>query len=223
MKREHILITNFNGNPNVGLYGFANDKYCLIGREVPEKLYKKIEEILDVKVIPITIAGTSLIGVFLNGNNKTLLVPNIIFENEIEILRKNKIKYNIMNTKYTCLGNNMVINDNGAIISPDYGSREINQINDSLGVNMISSKIANHKTVGSLIAHNKKGLLCHNDLNENDAKTLKKILRLKITTGTINMGNPFIRSGILCNSKGMIIGDFSGGPEIMNAEEALFK
>jgi len=46
---------------------------------------------------------------------------------------------------------------------------------------------------------------------------------LNITTGTVNMGNPFVGSGILCNDKGFVIGDMSGGPEIMNAEEALMK
>ena len=35
-KRRHVIVTNFNSNPNVGLYGYATDKYCLIGTEVPE-------------------------------------------------------------------------------------------------------------------------------------------------------------------------------------------
>ena len=35
------------------------------------------------------------------------------------------------------------------------------------------------------------------------------------------MGVPFIGSGILANSHGFVIGDASGGPEIVNADEAL--
>ena len=35
------------------------------------------------------------------------------------------------------------------------------------------------------------------------------------------MGVPFIGSGIVCNNHGFIIGDASGGPEIVNADEAL--
>jgi len=41
------------------------DKYCLLGVEVPEKYHEKIAEVLNVPVIPLTIGGTSLIGVFL--------------------------------------------------------------------------------------------------------------------------------------------------------------
>lgn len=223
MKREHVLITSFNSNPNVGLYGYVNDKYCLIGSEVPEKLYKKIEEILDVKVIPITIAGTSLIGVFVNGNSKKLLVPNIIFPHERAILERNKISYTIINTKYTCLGNNMIITEKGGIISNDYGVKEIKQLNESLGFDVVKTKIANHNTLGSLAVHNKRAILCHQNVLDDEAKILKKVLNLNVYTGTVNMGSPFVGAGILCNSKGMIIGDLSGGPEIINADQALFK
>lgn len=222
MKREHVLIANFNGNPNVGLYGYANDKYCLIGREVPEKLHKKIEETLNVKLITMTIAGTSLLGVFLNGNNKVLLVPSIAFPQELEILDKHKIKYKVIDTKYTCLGNNMIINDKAALISNEYGARESKQVSDALGFDMVQAKIANHSILGSLAVLNKNGILCHHDILESEAKVLKKVFKLEIHTGTVNMGTPFVGSGILCNSKGMIIGDLSGGPEIINADQALF-
>lgn len=223
MKREHVLIANFNNNPNVGLYGYATDKYCLIGREVPETLHKKIAEVLSVKTISMTIAGTSLLGVFLNGNNKILLVPSIVFPQELELLKKHKIKYKVIDTKYTCLGNNMIITDNAGIISKDYGVRESRQISEALGFDVIIAKIANHNTLGSLAVHNKNGILCHHDILESEAKLLKKVLKVEINTGTVNMGNPFVGSGILCNSKGMIIGDASGGPEILNADQALFK
>jgi translation initiation factor 6 len=223
MKRNHAFITNFNSNPNVGLYGYATDKYCLIGREVPEKLHKEISEALNVKLIPMTIAGTSLLGVFLNGNNKMLLVPSIVFPQELELLDKHKIKYTVINSKYTCLGNNMIITDKVGIISTDYGVKESKQLFDALGFKVIQAKIASHNTLGSLAVHNNNGMLCHHDILESEAKLLKKALKIEINTGTVNMGNPFVGSGILCNSKGMIIGDASGGPEIVNADQALFK
>jgi translation initiation factor 6 len=223
MKRDHALITNFNSNPNVGLYGYANDKYCLIGREVPEKLHKQMAEVLNVKLIPMTIAGTSLLGVFLNGNNKILLVPSIAFPQELQLLDKHKIKYKVIDSKYTCLGNNMIITDKAGIISNEYGIRETKQLSDALGFDVITAKIANHNTLGSLAVHNKNGMLCHHDILESEAKLLKKVLKVEINTGTVNMGNPFVGSGILCNSKGMVIGEASGGPEIVNADQALFK
>ena len=220
-RRDHVLITNFNANPNVGLYGFANDKYCLVGRDIPEKLIPKIEEVLDVKVIPMTIAGTSLLGIFLSGNNKCLLVPKIVFPQELEILDNNKIKYKVVDTKLTCLGNNIICNDKGCLVSSEYGERDIKQIKEALKIDVVKTKIADLNTIGSLAVHTKKSIICHHDIMEHEAELIKKILKVEVFTGTINMGVPFIGSGVLCNSKGFIIGDASGGPEIVNIDQNL--
>jgi len=220
-KRNHVLVTNFNSNSNVGLYGYATDKYCLLGRDVPEKLFKEIEEVLDVPIIVMSIAGTSLLGIFLSGNKNCLLVPKIAFPNELEILDKYKIKYKLIDTKLTCLGNNIICSDKGCVVSDEYGERELKTFKDALKVDVVRTKIAELSTIGSLAAHTKKGLLCHHEILEHEAKLLKKILKVEIFTGTVNMGVPFIGSGILCNNHGFIIGDASGGPEIVNADEAL--
>jgi len=219
--RDHILITNFNSNPNVGLYAYATDKYCLIGREVPEKEAKEIAEILDVPIIQMTIAGTSLLGIFLAGNRNCLLVPSVAFIQELEILAKHKIKYKVLDTKLTCLGNNMICNNHGALISNDYGERELKFIKDALKVDVVRAKIASMNTIGSLAVHTKKGMLCHHDILEHEAELITKIMKVKIGTGTVNMGVPFVGSGIIANNHGFIIGDASGGPEIMNADETL--
>jgi len=219
--REHVLITNFNGNPNVGLYGFATDKFCLLGRDAPEKLHAKISEVLDVPIIMMSIAGTSLVGIFVNGNKNCLIIPKIAFPQELEILDKHKIKYRLIDTKFTCLGNNIICNDKGCIVSNEYGEKEIKQIKDALKVDVVKSKIAELNTLGSLAVHTKKRLLCHHEILEQEAEIIKKVLKVEVYTGTINMGVPFIGSGVLCNNKGFIIGDASGGPEIINVDESL--
>ena len=221
ISREHVLVCNFNSNPNIGLYGYANDKYCLLGSDVAEKMIPKIEEALNVKAIRLTIAGTSLLGVFLVGNNKCLLVPHIAFPQELEILDKHKIKYKVINTKFTCLGNNIICNDVGCLISKDYGARESKQIMDALGVKVEYAEIAELNTIGSLAVHSKSAMLCHHEILEHEAELVKSVMKLEVFTGTVNMGVPFIGSGIICNKHGFIIGDASGGPEIVNADRCL--
>ena len=159
IKRRHVIVVNFNSNPNVGLYGYATDKYCLIGTEVPDNLIDDISEVLDVPVIKMNIAGTSLIGVFLSGNKNCLLVPKIAFENELAILDKHKIKYRLLDTKLTCLGNNMICNDKGCLVSSEYGEKEIKIIRDALKVDVVKTQIAELNTLGSLAVHTKKGIL----------------------------------------------------------------
>ncbi|NTV24352.1 MAG: translation initiation factor 6, partial [Nanoarchaeota archaeon] len=44
----HILMTNYQGNPNIGLFCYATDKYCLVPRAMDAKLKKEISEVLQV-------------------------------------------------------------------------------------------------------------------------------------------------------------------------------
>ncbi len=217
----HILTTNINGNPNLGLVGDCNNDYCLVGKEVPESRAEKIGQALKVPVHRINICGTSLLGVFLAGNSKMLLVPHIAFDDEIEELNKLGIKHTIIKTDLTALGNNLLCNDKGCLANPDFSANVKKQIRQALDVTLHPGVIADLNIVGSLAVLNSKGCLVHQDITKAEEKEIKGLLGLNCITGTVNMGNPFIKSGVLCNDKGFVIGDQSGGPEITNADEAL--
>jgi translation initiation factor 6 len=216
-----VLKTNFTGNPNVGLYGYCNDSYCLLGREVPARKAKQVGRVLDVPVHQVTICGTSLIGVFVTGNSQMLLVPEIAFDYELKQLDKLKIDYTIIRSKSTALGNNLLCNDKGCLANPDFSADQKKRIRQALGVALKPGKIAGLGTVGSLAVLNSKGCIVHRDITRAEARYIEDLLGLRCTPSTINMGSPYIRSGVLCNDKGFIVGDASGGPEITNIEQEL--
>lgn len=213
----HILTANYQQNPNIGLFCYTNDKYCLVPHGFPKKL--KFEEVLKVPVYELRAAGTSLLGVFFAGNNDVLLVPNIMFESELKELERFKIKYSIIDSELTALGNNLLIGKS-CIANPEY-SKEIRVIEKKLKIPVKEGKIAELNIVGSLAALNNMGCLVSPDIKPFEQKFLENNLKLKIATGTVNFGSPYLSSGLICNSNGFIVGDISGGPEIQNADEAL--
>lgn len=217
----HVIKTNFNGNVNIGLYVYVTEGYCLAGPDVPDEQVKKMQKAFDVPVHKITIAGTGLIGVFLAGNSNSLLVPKIAFDAELKKLDNLNIKYSIIDTDLTALGNNVLCNDKGALVNPEFTDKAIKQIEKALKVNVKKSKIAGLGTVGSLAAFNDKGCLVHRDAEDFELDLVEQTLGVEVTIGTVNFGSPYIRSGVAVNSKGFIIGDISGGPEIQNADIAL--
>jgi translation initiation factor 6 len=218
---RHLDRLSINGNPNIGLYGYATDKYCLISHEVSEQQEDIIHKILKVPVHRISIAGTSMIGAFCAGNNSMLLVPGIIFDHEIRQLKKLNIPFTIIETKLTALGNNIVVNDNGCMINPGYLKDAQKAIEKALNVPVNMGKISGFENVGSLAAVNDKGCYVHNEISDHELKALQDLLNVDIDTGTINMGNPYLRSGILANSFGLIVGELSSGIEIAQADRAL--
>lgn len=215
------IMMSFNNNPNVGLYGFVTEKFALVGREVSKDAIKELERILKVPVHSISIAGTSFIGVFIVGNTKKILVPSITFESELKVLDKLKIKYEVFETDLTCLGNNIALNEHGAFVNPDFSDQEIKKLENIFKVPVKRINIADSETPGACMVINKDKALIHRDISKEDTKLVEKTLKVKTVSGTINMGVPQVKSGILCNGKGMIIGTISGPAEIMNAEEGL--
>lgn len=217
----HILVENIHGNPNIGLYGFANDSFCLLGKEVPEALARKVEDILHVPTHRITICGTSLIGVFCAGNNKKVLLPEIAFKDELTELDRLHIPYEVIKTKLTALGNNILCNDHAALVNPDYSADVKKRIRLALNVKLRPGTIAGVPTVGSCGAGNRSGLYLHRDIEDDELDMITGVFNVPCETGSVNLGSPYVRSGIICNSNGFVVGDKSGGPEITLIDEAL--
>ena len=216
-----VLVTNFNGNPNIGLYLFATEEYCIAGLDVPIASVHEIKKALKVPVYHLNLAGTSMVGVFCAGNSNKLLVPDLLFEKELSKLDKLKIDYEVIKTYLTALGNNILCNDHGALVNEEFSDAEKKAIKEALGVPLKTGKLAELDTVGSLGVLNKNGGLVHTDATANEIQHIKDLLKINCETGTVNMGNPFLKSGIVCNNKGVVIGDKSGGPELAYIAELL--
>jgi translation initiation factor 6 len=219
--REHVLIANFNANPNVGLYAFASDSFCLASYMVPEKLFQKLSEVLNVPLHRTNMAGTSMLGAFCAGNSHSLLIPPIAFDDELSVLKKAGIKFEIINTHLTALGNNIICNDHGAIVSPELEDEAIKQIESALKVKAIRATIAALDNVGSLASVNNKYGIISIDSTDEEIKLIESHLKIKLTRGTLGMGLPYISSSLLLNSNGFIVSDRSSGIEIADADAAL--
>jgi len=217
----HVLKMDFNGNPNIGLYAYANEKFCLVGKDISAENAKKIAKVLGVPVHRITMCGTSLIGVFVTGNSKCILVPSIAFEEELAVLDKLKIDYKVLETKLTALGNNILVNDKGCLVNPDFSKEERAKISEAFGVDVKKGKIAGLDIVGACATYNDKGIVIHRDIISKEADAVTELLGLECTNGTVNMGSPYVKSGLIVNSKGFIVGNLSSGPEIQFVDEGL--
>ena len=101
MKVKSLLL---KGDSNVGLHVYPTNDYVLVGVELSDSEKKDFEEVFQAPVHKLTVAGTSLLGVFLTGNNKKLLVPSIIFDSEKKVLDDLGIDYDIFLTEHTCCG-----------------------------------------------------------------------------------------------------------------------
>jgi len=220
-KNKHMDKATINKSPNIGLYALATDNYCLVPYQTLPEEIQKITDILKVPVHKISIAGTDLIGVFCAANNNVLLVPEIIYDNEERELKKLNIPYKIIKTFHTALGNNILTNDEACFVSDEFSADTKKIIRQALGTILRPGTIGGVPVVGSSAVLNDKGMLIHRDASRDEISYLKDTFKLPLDIGTVNMGSPYIKSGILINKNGYLIGNTSGGPEIQRADYAL--
>ena len=207
----HIARTNFSGDPNLGVYGLATDRYALIG------CTDKHTNVLGEKVFQISVCDTSLTGLFLAGNSSKIIVPHIAEKYEIDTLKK-IADVLVLKTDYTALGNLVLMNDKGCLISVLLKKNQ-DVIEKFLGLPTDVAKIAGMHIIGSAAVCNNKGCLVSPSAKEKDMEKIEDVLGVKTDVGTVNFGSQFVRSGIIVNSHGCLAGDMTSGPELSRMDE----
>ncbi len=213
-----FIRTYFNGDPNIGLYGFATDRYCLLGNH--PKHAQKMEEILKTKIKSVQIAGTELVGIFAAGNSNGIILTKIADAREKRYIKK-ALGINILTikSKDTAIGNLVLCNDKGCIISGKLKKYE-RQIAETLSCETAAGRIAGLHIVGSAAVATNKGCLCHRESAEDELKMIEEILKAKADIGSVG-GSPFVKAGIIANSHGVVVSDEATGPELQRIDEVF--
>lgn len=216
----NFFRTTFNGDPNIGLLSRATEKVCLLGSNVSEKAMKRMEETLGVKVHTCTLAGTDLIGIFCSCNSNGIVVTKLAEKHELAVLKKLFGKVAVIDSKETAIGNLVMCNDNGCVISPKLKKFK-EQIAECLGCKVDIGTLAGFDIVGSTGMASNVGCLCHSGASEDELKKVESLLKVRTDIGTVAYGTPYIKAGVIVNSKGIIISESSTGPELGRADEVF--
>ena len=112
-------------------------------------------------------------------------------------------------------------NDNGAVIHPGASECFGKAVAETLGVEIVTSSIGGLPYVGSLAVATNKGVLAHHFITDHERAVIEKTLKVPVEPGTINGGVPYIRAGLLANTKGAVVGPLTSGPELMAITRSL--
>ncbi len=210
------------GNTNIGVYIFANNKVALVPPRVPNHVKRKIGDVLGVEVIEARVAGSPLLGIFLAGNDKGLLVPRIIADDELSAIKEAGIPVKVFPGKFTALGNVILTNNTSALLHPDLSDNEVRCIVEALRVDKYArGTIAGIPTVGSAAVITDKGGAVHPDVEDEELRNLEKFFGVSVDIATVNFGVAFIKTGLVANNYGALVGEKTTGPEIMRIMKAL--
>ncbi len=210
------------GNASIGVYSVATDKMVIIPPQAPVNKAERLQEWLKAKVIRTTIGQSVLIGALTCANSNGIVLPHFVREEEVEAVKSaSDFNMSVMETRKTAYGNLILANDHGALVDPRIKRRDLRRIGDALGVEVVPGEIAGLPYVGSLATATNRGVLAHPLLREDEEKVLKDVLGVEVDVGTINCGIPYVGTGLIGNTRSVVAGTITTGPELFIIGQAL--
>ena len=209
-------------SPNVGLFLRTNDDTLLMPFGFADTKSKKLKEYLDIeKIIHVSIAGTRLIGPMMVMNNKGILLPSTASDEEIHILKQTGLNVERLKSKFTAIGNLILANDKGAVVSTLFQDEVEPDIRDILGVRVEKMSIGGYVQVGSMVVATNAGAVVHPQASDGEISKISDTLGVEVEPATVNGGSPFVSSGIIANFSSAIVGSLTTGPELIMVSRAL--
>ncbi|MFB6207898.1 MAG: translation initiation factor IF-6 [Candidatus Nanohaloarchaea archaeon] len=206
---------NYLGNTNIGFYAVIAGDQAVFPPEFKQK------DGFETDYAETYLAKTRLVGLFAAGNSNCILVPDIVTEREMDKLDESGIDYRVIDSNDTALGNLILANDSGAVISPRLEAHQ-DEIEEALDVEVKVAEIAGIPSPGACGVANSHGVLLHRDTSEEEAELVRDVLEVEeVDIGTVNMGSPYIGSGLLANDSMILVGEDTTGPETGRIDRTL--
>jgi translation initiation factor 6 len=201
-------LLDYYGDANIGFYGRASDKIFISSFD------EDFSNILKTPSKRVNIGVTEFVGLLTAMNSNGIILPFIVREEEIKEIKKLGLDVLVLKEKFTALGNLIVTNDKGAIVSELISKKNLKAIEDVLKVEVVQASLVNSKIVGSVCFATNKGAILHREASDEDVELVKDVLKVEVERGSVNFGSPFVASGIIANSYGALIGSKTSGYEL---------
>ncbi len=220
--RFEVYKLNLFGNPNIGVYMLATDKYVIVSEGITREEEEVIESVLRPRVLlKATVLGTRLVGVLMAGNSNGLLLPGGA-EEEVPLFEKELgVAVGVLPSRHNAVGNIIVANDKAGLAHPGLEDQALKAASEILGVELHRRDIAGVTTVGSAIVVTNRGAVVHPDASDEEIEELSRIFGVPVEPGTVNFGMELVRTGLVANSYGALVGEETSGPEIARIQTAL--
>lgn len=210
------------GSPYVGLYCISTENLAIVPLGLTRKKVEGFRETLSVDVCATDIGGCRLVGALVAANSYGVAVPHFIEEEELRRIKEvTDLNVQVMREKRTALGNLVLVNDKGAVVDPRLPNSTIKMLSDVFNVEVVKGEIYGLPCIGVFAIATNNGVLSHPSIREDEKRKLQEVLKVPVGTGTVSGGVPYVRTGLIANSRGAVVGSNTTGPELMAITRAL--
>jgi len=212
--------TLFAGSPYLGVYVRVCDDFAILPDDTPASLERDIARVLGVRTIRTTVQECEVVGALVAANSKGIVVGG-----EVDAHERSRLEgiapLTFVAHRQNAMGNNILANDSGALVHPEFSDTAVSNIGRALGVRVERGTIAGLGTVGMAAVATNRGVVVHPRATEKEARFVSELLQVPVHRSTANFGVPIVGACIVANSKGIIVGRPTTPVEVVHIQEGL--
>ncbi|MGB6500553.1 MAG: translation initiation factor IF-6 [Thermoplasmata archaeon] len=212
--------TLFAGSPYLGVFVRAGDRAVVVPPSTPGALERELTRVLGVPPIRTTVCDSEVVGALITGNSKGFIVGDAL-----DLLERRALEsigpVTVVADRRNATGNNVLANDFGALVHPEFTDSAISAVAAALGVETARGTVAGLGTVGMAGIATNKGVVLHPKATDREAALAEKVLRVPVHRSSANFGVPVVGACVVANSRGLVVGRPTTPVEIVHLQEGL--
>jgi translation initiation factor 6 len=208
------------GSPYLGVYFRVAEEVALVPPSTPGPLRRELERALAVRVEPVTVSESELLGALLAMNSNGILVGD-----RIDPVEKRRLEsaapVTEIRVRQNALGNNVLVNDRGALVHPDLSEEAVRAIGQALRVPVVRGTLAGLGTVGMAGSATNRGAVVHPKATGEELEAASAALGVPVHRSTANFGVAVVGACLVANSKGLLTGTLTTPVELVHLQEGF--
>jgi translation initiation factor 6 len=212
--------TLFGGSPYLGVYLRVGERAALAPPDLPVAVERDLHRLLGVRSVRTTVFDSEVVGALVAANSHGVVVGDEPDDEERDALATFG-PVSVVTTRQNAMGNNVLANDTGALVHPEFSNSAVEAIGRALHVPATRGTIAGLGTVGMLGVATNKGVVVHPKATEREATILRDLLGVPVHRSTANFGVPVVGACVVANSSGFLVGLPTTPVEIVHLQDGL--
>jgi len=212
--------TLYGGSPYLGVYLRVGETAALVPPTAHGPIEREVERTLGVRVVRTNVADSEVVGALVALNSNGLVVGDELDHRERRTLEAFG-RVSVVRHRQNAMGNNVLANDRGALVHPEFPDAAVAAISEALGVPARRGTIAGLGTVGMAGLATNRGVVVHPKATDRETLVVEEVLGVPVHRSTANFGVPIVGACVVANSRGLLMGRPTTAVEVAHLQDGL--
>jgi translation initiation factor 6 len=219
-RRVPVGRTLFAGSPYLGVFVRAGERAVVLPPSTPAPIERELTRVLGAPPVRTTICESEVVGALVAANSNGFIVGDTLDPSERRALEAVG-PVTVVRDRRNAMGNNVLANDSGAVVHPEFTDGAVAAVARALGVAAERGTVAGLGTVGMAGIATNRGVVLHPKATEGEATHIGKLLGVPVHRSSANFGVPVVGACVVANSRGLLVGLPTTPVEIVHLQEGL--